>query len=1139
MVKNNKVDNQMTVEIYSALLSEDDIKYQEDLISEYKLLVLNIRKIIESSRVIAHGPVSQGKDSTVVEIALMDAYSQSIAEGKIEPERPLILSTVDTLNEAIPMKMYTRYCKNRVEHFAKKKGINLYYDIVTPSLNDEYFVKFTGGQKLIPNASRRGDCSIILKVDPSERYVKTQLDRFVQDDKMHAYKDATVISFVGSRTDEGIRRTRNMGKQGIREKTVEQLFSEMITSSIDKKTTLLKFAPIKTWSTDNVFDFLRLAGQRPVSRMLNGTPPPVESFLDNFALLLEIYGNGSNDVCEVAIGQTNQGAGCNGKARYGCWNCTMVANTDHSSTALTAYPRWLELGAEDALRVRDYLFRLSCDIGARAFHARAFDPTGYNRVALQPNVLKPKYLEKMVRYASQLTVDSKNKADAFKALVEQGREMEHPGYRDIAEDVNIPPKAKKAFLEMYKECAQEPIFTSFSEEHALLLSFRWSIDGIGAAPYRPLAIWEQINKGEGRIPYPMLNDEYERRFGKIKMSDPKSPLPDALMVPVYKNEDAEEFANSPLDLYDLWTRPNDELDVFDSEKNCTTFRQANHMADLKMKVNFSYVLRSSDTFTSIEMTGIEITDAKMFGKKVKPALLAILKKQGIDAQLDEWFRARADDLEERAWLKHPRDVEKQRSVLAKGAKLIFGKECIIKKQIPFMKHVKLAEGYQESARKVAKKIAFTKRVTKVNKGVISKHNTRLTFYSPDINSSLHDSHVCSSSIWVPDFSNHSEKRVNTSEAACHSDDLFAVTENIQIDPRGYANWRINGGLEKALTVHDEHFNSLLKKRHVRGYKASDVRRYGGTHVAEALLSLGPVTISENYWRQLQKILKRTHIFDALGMFRFQSYSYEKLFSTTETITMKQHRQDKACILSHVRAKRNAQRRQVKDAQRLHQAKKYGDRVLAQLLESVTTWERAASESLQVLESNFANQAHVFFDTHEISAKRRAGIATFWLLEQSLLLKGMPSLWKQLLPMKQHKIMDESRCHVIEHAVRGTKQQLSPLLHQSKGLVCRWERVLSSLKNCVNGEYGDITAKEYRKLVEKAVVDGLPEVYRPDNMFKIWRPNIDEAKRQVNLLIEVIERDLEIVSTFNTRLDELQGYTTSGTPKEKDKQLFLF
>jgi len=179
-------------------------------------------------------------------------------------------------------------------------------------------------------------------------------------------------------------------------------------------------------------------------------------------------------------------------------------------------PRWDALGAGNALKVRDYLFRLSTNIDARALHARAYDPITFNRAALQPNTLKPKYLEKMVRYAAQLSLDAIRIAKEFKQLVEQGKEMDHPGYRDIAEDTNMPPKVKQAFLEMYKECAQDPdnLNTLFSEKHALLLSFRWSLDGIGAAPYRPLAIWNQLSQGEGWIPYPMLNSEYEKFTGQ-------------------------------------------------------------------------------------------------------------------------------------------------------------------------------------------------------------------------------------------------------------------------------------------------------------------------------------------------------------------------------------------------------------------------------------------------------------------------------------------------------------------------------------------------------------------------------------------------------------------------------------------------
>lgn len=62
-------------------------------------------------------------------------------------------------------------------------------------------------------------------------------------------------------------------------------------------------------------------------------------------------------------------------------------------------------------------------------------------------------------------------------------------------------------LEMYTEALLNPqnLNYYFSEVHAVLLSFRWSLDGIGAAPFRPLAIWKQIEQGKGWIPYPKLN----------------------------------------------------------------------------------------------------------------------------------------------------------------------------------------------------------------------------------------------------------------------------------------------------------------------------------------------------------------------------------------------------------------------------------------------------------------------------------------------------------------------------------------------------------------------------------------------------------------------------------------------------------
>ena len=538
------------------------------------------------------------------------------------------------------------------------------------------------------------------------------------------------------------------------------------------------------------------------------------------------------------------------------------------------------------------------------------------------------------------------------------------------------------------------------------------------------------------------------------------------------------------------------------------------------------------------MTDSVINDAKLFGKKVKPDLLSILRKQGIDSQLDEWFRARSESLEEKAWLKYPYDKEKQREMILQGAKLMFGQECIIKKQVPFMKQVNLAKGYQREGRKVSKKIAFTKRVTKVKKGVISRHNTRLVFYSPDNNSSLHDSHVCHGSMWLPDYTSHSEKKINTTDAACHSDDLFAVSENIQIDPKGYTNWRVNGGLEKAIEVHDTHFENLIKKRHLRRYKSSDIRSYGGTHVAEALLSLGPVTISESYWRQLQKILKRTHIFDELGMFKYQSYSYEKLVESAHTVSMEEHRRDKAMIMLNIRRKRNEQRRAVKEALRKHKSNEYSHDVLSQLENSVDTWISGAQVSIGTIEANWASEARVDFDTHEISAKRRAGVARFWLLEQLNILKGMTSLWKFVLSSKQLKSITDGSSDVERGAVIQTQRQMNSLSIQSKEMYERWEKVATSLESVLSSATDDMDSGIFRNDIQHAICNSLPESHKIENMFVFWKPKTVEAKRQMECFCSLLRKDLVLILKLINLLDGWQSYMPKSLNRECDGQLYL-
>lgn len=1109
-----------------AVLDEQELREQQSLIAAFYEAVEHIKTILRSGNVIVHVPVSQGKDSTVVELAAMEAYRQCVADGTIEASRPMFLSTVDTLNESIPMKMYPAYCKVKIDRYAAANSINLYYDFVTPGLNDEYFIKYNGGQKLVPNATRRGDCTIFLKLTPSERHVRTLLKRFADEPNMLQYANATVVTCVGSRSAEGSRRSGNMAQQGIRDKDASALFAEMDRVELDKKTgtTIIKYAPIRDWSTDDVFDLLRLAGNKPLTRMMDGTKAPIPAFLDDFGLLLEIYGNGSNDVCEVAVGTSKQGAGCNGKARYGCWLCTMVPN-DKSSTALTGYARWNSLGAEDALRVRDWLFRLSCDMDARALHARAFDPTGFNRVAMQPNVMKPKHLEKMVRYAAQLAIDSKNRAAAFKKLVEEGREMEHPGYADIAGDMNIPPKAKRAFLEMYKEFAQTQIFTPFSEVHAVLLSYRWSIDGIGGAPYRPLAIWKQIEAGQGRIPFPMLNSEYECRYGKIKLVDDENKLPEAVMFSILKVEDPVQFAKSPLNLYDLWTRPNDQADVFEEDMNCTIERRANHSTAVVGKARFDYnvALLADRELISVQLLSAQVDKVKFDGAAAKPMAAELIKSNYLNEKAVNYFHAVADKIKEKALFEH--DVlEDAVEAIKHQLALTFREGKEIKVSVPFIKSVTMPSGYQPSARKVDKKFDATRRVLKTVKGRPVFGNTRMVFSSPDNTASLHDKHICETAALALDFESHTHKRINVHELAASEDDLFDVLNNLDVNEQMYAQWKFFGGVERALQIHDDYLHTLIRKRHSRGFTYRNVRQYGGTHVAEALMTNGPIVVKEEYWKVLNRILKRTQIFNELGLFNFQSCSYMEVATHPQGVQMAQHRKDRAQVVQALRQLRNASRRTVKAALAAHKSGNYPMMMVSQAEQNFTQLANNARAATSLMaEQYLAHQMKMVFDTQEIKPEHRARAAHLWLAQTFDGLINSAKVLERTIAASQRSWVKEDKN--AEYRMKTVALPVASALVQLFGDVRRnWMPLHDALQALSAGD--DVVAFRAQVAdVVKAHADKLSNIVYlggfQEDLFQFWRPNMQYATAHVAGWCRSIQDVVRFFDVLEQNMKQLQ------------------
>lgn len=1059
-------------------------------------------KLLLKDGTILFVPTSFGKDSTVTLLMALEAYRQAILAGEIESDRPLISSTINTRMEAIPMTLYQYYGRKRLIAYAEQHGINLKHEIIMPTINDHYFVRFAGAQKLIANASRSGDCSVILKIKPSEKYVKSVIE---------AYPGRQVISVIGSRTEESARRSNNMAKQGIAKKSIEDLRGQLSAMSLGK-VNVLNFAPLRDWSTDQVFDLLRIAGDKPLTKAGFYIP----AFLPDFGLLTELYGNGSNETCSVAVGHTSGGAGCNGKARFGCTQCTMVGATDQSSTALARLERWRVLGVENATRLRDYLFRLSTDMSARAFHARAYDPVTFSRIALQPNILKPKHLEKIVRFAAQLTLESIRVAGEFKALVQSGREMDHPGMQDINSDPNLSPKIKRAFLEMYKEAVQEPrnLNYLFDQEHALLLSFRWAIDGIAAAPFRPLAILSQLEAGQGWLPYPKLNSELEALTGdKIKIIT--GDLPEAVMFRVFKEEHAEEFAKNPIDALTLWHRPADIADEHDEESNCTIGRYADHTARVDVTFTPAITVKTTDTDradfivthadgqTPVRLSASmpQILSAKLAPKTISDESLSLLMETGLRDAINEHQNTVLD----KAIGSLPVNIT-QAAFDALIASLT--QPVTLTREVKHLKSHRLFAGYHDTDKKADPTFGFTRRTASVKRGKLVKGNTRLSFYNVERQSRLHRAHAQYSDLLLPDFGSHTEKTI-TFQQQINDESL---TDNIHVDKQGMMRWLSQEGMARALELHDAYFNAKVSRRR-RGLSFS-LRTYGGTYPAELLMEQGVMTIAPAYKAQLQFILRRTQFFDSLGLFCFQSQSYADVVNHPKAITMATHRADKANILSIIRKARNDERRAVKVTLAKQQQ---GDHtaLLNQIRDNLSLFESAAVQSISFAATGQASALfHLRFHTADVGAADMARVHRLWI-SLHLTDSTPDAILSKVLSANQLKAIKDNATVYLDACamVAGMASRLASLSTRELQM---WESTVEQLNALLSASDQATKApiSQYRGIIQTS-----PYAVTGSDSFS-WNPSLENFKRLLGDKLAVMTQTLEQLAQGRVKLLQL-------------------
>lgn len=747
--------------------------------------------------------------------------------------------------------------------------------------------------------------------------------------------ETTLINVTGQRISESGNRANNMKKQQVSHKTAELLQAEIE----DSESGIKRFAPIRDWSTEEVFIWHKMAGVNPILKSLLDNPAPINSYLNNHGVLIELYGNASNDVCSVVVGEVGKQAGCGGKARYGCHQCTQVLN-DVSGENNSRYVRWNILGGENALRVREHLLRLSRSSNARAFHAKAIDFVGFNRIALQSNVLKSTHLESICYFASQLAQDSIAEAARFKSLVESGREMEHEGYAEIANDLSMSDEIRSEMMAMYKECAVEPIYTTYSEKHALLQSLLWAKDGVASLPFRPLKIWHNVLEGK-RLPWPKTNKEWEAQHGSISLA---LNLKEARMMPLLTKKAESEFNPMTSPHYLSYHQsPYSLADLFGEDHNCD--KQVIASNALPVTVNASCVNPGTYEINKIEING----------KSMNPAVVDMLASD-VNHQLD-----------------------------------CMGMECgqtiRVKLSLPFFEKSEFSSYLNKdpkAATSMNRKLRHkTERTLKRVKGKYVRGTTRLNFYKPEL--AVQDINATTAkSYFELNFNTNSIDRWNTADV---NDDDFDTNANIEINNEALADWKQTGGIERALELHD---NCLAKALN----NGTRIRKFYSTAPVNILLSSGGFMIKPHYQATFLKMLQRTELFAEIGAFDVMNWSQERLDNDPHFISMAEHRKDKIRAVNLIRDARN----QARAERKIMMDVKTDHALLAKRIRK--DWEKMslnAQEAIKLIADGLRVKLTGIQTHYDFNAVNQARSAALWLSIYNEALTDSKTFIKTVLP----------------------------------------------------------------------------------------------------------------------------------------------
>jgi 3'-phosphoadenosine 5'-phosphosulfate sulfotransferase (PAPS reductase)/FAD synthetase len=911
-----------------------------------------IREALRDYQAICKIGSSTGKDSSLCVEMTIEAYAQSIAAGEIEKDHPLIIITSNTLVEHLVFDIYCNYTIKKVKAYAASRGVNLHYLLASPGICDSFAVKYFAGDKLLINPTLNSDCTEILKISPSNQ----ALSDFKENVLTPQQKQFPLIDISGLRDEESANRKKNIKKAGATSAFTTEQHATLSAGGVQGHKHV-KLAPIKEFTTDEVWMYLDMCGADALDKDRQGIKDALSDdgfqvtseqglfpyHLPNASLIRMVYGQGSNERCNYVAGtKGNGGSSCGGKSRYGCFVCGKNPN-DKTGESLMRYERWRILGAEMQVRLHDYMARLSTDMKHRAFHARAVDQAGGFHVALQPNVMKPQILSKLVRLSARISVVNQKQTEIMRQHVANGTTNEHPGVKCIADDPTLNDKEKAQLTSMYIEAVSEqPMSQILGEKHAMYLSMRWALDGIGVG-FAPLAIYHetlaQAERGEWvdwlSSKFPALNKELLDQGIRPMPTSEESATPQARFHPLLKADlDVQKFVQTNTKLSDFWVRPFDETDVLEADFN--PFLEEAYLTNAPVKAIASCLfdldqlkITSSIAIDELQVDGLKVGNVSL-ESRLNKEMSDVFPRQ-LNAALDKLTDRMTSNEMILDFLTSLPGLTVSRVELSNKLHI----SAVVAAAIPGLNRVQVPAGVRikatkhrlssESERvkkyeKTSRKRALIKQEDgskKIEAGLMS-----LAFYNPRYQSTLGMSYQNYVRQWELDFATEQRKAMPTVDNIDKA--LKELSGRIDFDHQQYQYWVSRGGVQRALDIYYSHVESRIKRRRTLDVKR--VRYYSGAGlVINECLGAG-IAVDKSYFPTLREKICRTQLFAELGFFRFQSYSLAQIDAEPMVKSMEEYRSFKASYILELRKLRNKDRARIREERNLLQSGQYSSTV---------------------------------------------------------------------------------------------------------------------------------------------------------------------------------------------------------------------